>query len=167
MSASSKHGELRRSRRNGWMDDVPHDLYPRYIPSRWYLGTGGGCRWDGPGFSYTPCDWEADCVMGLGLRIRRSGPKPARLAPPPRDSGEPTALYRLHADDGALLYVGVSAEPLTRWKQHAGEKPWWPSVARFSLNWFRTRQEALAAETAAIRSEKPKHNVAHNGLVRK
>jgi len=76
----------------------------------------------------------------------------------------PTALYRAFADDGALLYIGVSADPEVRYTQHAGDKPWWPEVAAKTTEWFETRALALAAETAAIKTELPRYNRQHSPL---
>lgn len=78
-------------------------------------------------------------------------------APPER-----TALYRLYGADDRLLYVGVSNDPPNRMQQHAGDKPWWPEVARHGLEWLDTRDEALDAERLAIYTEKPKYNHTHN-----
>ncbi|MFF7561939.1 GIY-YIG nuclease family protein [Streptomyces pseudovenezuelae] len=74
--------------------------------------------------------------------------------------GESTALYRLFDSARQLLYVGITSNPEVRWAQHAAEKPWWPDVAWHTLEWRPSREEALAAETAAIVAEAPLHNVA-------
>lgn len=73
----------------------------------------------------------------------------------------PTAVYRLRRDDGTLLYVGVAADPAKRWIQHARGKPWFAEVANYSAEWFHNRALALAAEAAAIKAERPLHNVVH------
>ncbi|MFF1499726.1 GIY-YIG nuclease family protein [Streptomyces sp. NPDC058316] len=73
-----------------------------------------------------------------------------------------TALYRLRDDAGQLLYIGISEDPLRRWPEHAKGKSWWPKVVDLSLEWFASRDLALTAEVAAIRSERPLHNVVHN-----
>ncbi|HUY48045.1 MAG TPA: hypothetical protein VMV92_20350 [Streptosporangiaceae bacterium] len=70
-----------------------------------------------------------------------------------------TALYRLRGDAGELLYVGVSLAPEFRFYDHARLKDWWPEVSEKSIEWFDTRDEALAAERAAIAAEKPKYNI--------
>lgn len=74
-----------------------------------------------------------------------------------------TAMYRLRSSDGVLLYVGISTQPLQRWMQHAADKDWWPEVASMSLEWLGSNAEALAIEAHAIRTERPIHNVVHNG----
>lgn len=71
-----------------------------------------------------------------------------------------TALYRLYGAAGELLYVGISDDYERRWGQHS-RKPWWPLVARQTIDWFGTLAEALDAEKAAIKAEKPKYNVTH------
>jgi predicted GIY-YIG superfamily endonuclease len=69
------------------------------------------------------------------------------------------ALYRLYAADGTLLYVGAAYDPEKRWTEHAVEKSWWPEVATKSVEWFETRDAALAAESTAIATEEPFYNV--------
>lgn len=73
-----------------------------------------------------------------------------------------TSLYRLHADDGQLLYIGVAGNPGRRFEQHRASKTWWGDVARIDLEHHPTREDALAAERAAILAEHPTHNVVHN-----
>lgn len=73
---------------------------------------------------------------------------------------ETTTLYRLFAADGQLLYVGITWNAGYRLKEHAGDKPWWPSVASATFEHFATREEALAAERRAIRFERPVNNIA-------
>jgi hypothetical protein len=75
----------------------------------------------------------------------------------------PTALYRLFGDEDALLYIGVARIFGRRWHQHAQAQPWWPEVKRQTVDWYPSREEALRAETAAIRTEFPRYNVVHNG----
>lgn len=73
---------------------------------------------------------------------------------------ESTALYRFYDGAGQLLYVGITGDPSDRWARHADEKPWWPNVARHTVEWLPSRDAALAAETAAIVAEEPVYNVA-------
>jgi predicted GIY-YIG superfamily endonuclease len=70
-----------------------------------------------------------------------------------------TALYRFYDADDALLYVGITVDPEARWADHERLKPWWPDVARETVDWHETRTLALAAELAAIRAERPRYNV--------
>ena len=71
---------------------------------------------------------------------------------------DPTAVYRLYAADGSLLYVGISNQPEIRWQQHALEKRWWPEVAAKDTFWYDDRDTAAAEEMRAIVSEDPRHN---------
>lgn len=71
----------------------------------------------------------------------------------------PTTVYYLHTADHELLYVGVSGRTLSRFGQHAHDKPWWHQVGYASMEHFPTRAEALQREAQAIRELRPKHNV--------
>lgn len=128
------------------------ELYPRFMPARHYLGMAkNDCRrLEGPGYYYAPYDWESDNVLGLELYV--DWPT------------TPTALYRLRSGSNDLLYVGISGNPPKRWLQHAVDKPWWPQVdvSNSTTEWFGTRDEALAMEALAIKSERPLHNIVHN-----
>jgi hypothetical protein len=64
-----------------------------------------------------------------------------------------TALYR--------VYDGISKDFGSRWKTHARNQPWWPEVRHQTVTWYDSRKEAEAAETAAIKAEQPKYNIAH------
>ena len=77
---------------------------------------------------------------------------------------ERTGLYRLYSAEGNLLYVGITSDPARRFSQHAGEKKWWPQVVRRDVEWYETRDGALAAEEAAIRSKQPVWNELHSTL---
>ncbi|MFJ8852345.1 GIY-YIG nuclease family protein [Streptomyces sp. NPDC102437] len=72
-----------------------------------------------------------------------------------------TAVYRCFAETGTLLYVGVAEDFGKRWREHAGLKPWWPEVARQTVDWYDSRDEALRVEKEAIQAERPAHNVVH------
>ena len=73
--------------------------------------------------------------------------------------GDPTALYRLFSTDGTLLYIGITRNIPERFYQHEVYKRWWPHVARKTMSWYGSRTAALAAEAAAIASERPVYNV--------
>jgi predicted GIY-YIG superfamily endonuclease len=75
---------------------------------------------------------------------------------------QPHALYRFFAADGTLLYIGLTANPGTRWKSHAAEKPWWLNVVKVTVEHFPTRSAVIEAERNAIQGERPLHNVTHN-----
>lgn len=71
---------------------------------------------------------------------------------------ETQALYRFYDATGALLYIGLTADPGARWQSHAREKPWWHEVRGVSLETYPDRATVLAAETRAIAVENPRHN---------
>lgn len=70
------------------------------------------------------------------------------------------ALYRHYDAEGRLLYVGMSVNPMRRLHVHSGVSPWFPQIARVEMQWFDSSAEAEAAETAAIRTERPLFNIA-------
>lgn len=74
-------------------------------------------------------------------------------------SGELNGVYRLYGCDGSLLYVGVTNDPLRRWKQHAATKDWWPEVDLIVLVPFGSAATARHVERQAIRDERPTYNV--------
>lgn len=69
------------------------------------------------------------------------------------------ALYRFYNDGGQLLYTGITNNPERRFGEHAKEKHWWGDVRGISVDWYDDRGGVLAAESRAIRIEKPLHNV--------
>lgn len=71
----------------------------------------------------------------------------------------PTTLYRIFGEDGSLIYVGISAHPVQRIKEHSKAKPWWGEVANVTMEHFPTRRDARRAEDSAILSEMPIHNI--------
>lgn len=70
----------------------------------------------------------------------------------------PHAVYRLYDDAGDLLYIGLARDIDRRFYNHAFKTPWWDEVASHTAEWFPDRATADAAETAAIRAEKPPFN---------
>lgn len=74
---------------------------------------------------------------------------------------EPTYLYRVFGEAGVLLYIGITDDFGRRWKQHARMQPWWPERRSFAIDLYDSREEAKAAEEAAIKVERPKHNFVH------
>lgn len=74
----------------------------------------------------------------------------------------PTAVYRIYDSAGVLLYVGMG-DGRARIKSHLKSKPWRHDIdsTKTAVEWFDTRAEASAVETAAIRAERPRHNVIH------
>lgn len=77
---------------------------------------------------------------------------------------ETHTLYRFWNASDALLYVGITADPLARWKRHKDEKPWWHDVARVTIEHFGSREDVDTAETLAIQTESPQYNVAKRRL---
>jgi hypothetical protein len=78
---------------------------------------------------------------------------------------EPGAyLYRHYHPNGDLLYVGFSLNPLRRQQDHHILKTagWRGMICRILIEPFETREQALAAEAAAIRDEFPGVNLLHN-----
>lgn len=75
------------------------------------------------------------------------------------------ALYRFYDAAGVLLYVGITADPGVRFKQHRGDKAWWTEVVNIRIEKLPTKAAVLAAERTAIREERPLWNVTHNEAV--
>lgn len=73
----------------------------------------------------------------------------------------PHALYRFFAEDGELLYVGITSNPARRFAQHGSDKEWWEEVAEIRMERLPSREAVLAAERAAIIAERPRYNVVH------
>jgi predicted GIY-YIG superfamily endonuclease len=71
----------------------------------------------------------------------------------------PVSVYRLFDADDQLFYVGCSQDVGTRLSSHRSERDWFPEVVRTVVVAFSTREEALAAELVAIRTEDPMYNV--------
>jgi len=72
-------------------------------------------------------------------------------------------LYRHYHPNGDLLYVGISLWALKRQQKHAAKADWRNLIHRIVIEPFETREEALAAEEAAIRLEFPRFNKVYNG----
>lgn len=70
-----------------------------------------------------------------------------------------TALYRFFDADGVLQYVGITDDTYRRWRHHETREPWWAIIATIRIQWFGTREDAETAETQAIITEAPLHNV--------
>lgn len=74
-----------------------------------------------------------------------------------------TALYRHYDASGALLYVGISLDTIRRTQQHKLGAHWFERIARIEIEWLASRADAEHAERAAIKAERPAHNIVHNG----
>ncbi|MFE7899204.1 GIY-YIG nuclease family protein [Streptomyces sp. NPDC057424] len=128
------------------------ELYPKFLSVFHHLGDAGSCPNGGPGITYG--DWDFECDGGTTLVRSVEWGEP--------QTPVPTALYRLRDDADVLLYVGITDNLERRYKDHAKDKPWWTEVAARSVEWFPTRNHAVAAEAIAIRAEQPRYNVHHN-----
>lgn len=73
-----------------------------------------------------------------------------------------TNLYRHYDSQGVLLYIGVSLKQLQRLQQHSNSSFWFNQIETIKVEYFETRELALAAERAAIIAEKPLHNKQHS-----
>lgn len=71
----------------------------------------------------------------------------------------PTTVYTFRAENGAVLYVGVSLDALARFGAHAG-RSWWREVSDIALEHYPDRCSALNRETQLIAALKPIHNIA-------
>ncbi len=71
-----------------------------------------------------------------------------------------TVLYRLFDRRGGLMYVGITCGPGRRFTQHHRSQVWWEWVVGCTFEHYDTREEAMAAELAAIANEEPAFNVA-------
>jgi len=79
----------------------------------------------------------------------------------PQYAEGPAAVYRLYDTDDVLLYVGMSNDPPRRWSGHVNEgKTWWADVARKTVEWYESQDDALTVEAEAIWAEHPLHNTA-------
>jgi len=72
-----------------------------------------------------------------------------------------TDLYRYYDADDRLLYIGVSKCAVARAMKHQYDAAWWASFAYMTREVYPTRAAALRAEKAAIKAERPIHNIVH------
>ena len=81
---------------------------------------------------------------------------------PPADG--PTGLYRTFGDADVLLYIGIGIDVSIkrRLRYHAKYAAWADEIRRVDVKWYDSWPEAKAAETEAIRTEKPRYNLAEN-----
>jgi predicted GIY-YIG superfamily endonuclease len=83
-----------------------------------------------------------------------------------RDSPE-TAVYRIYDDSGQLLYVGITHDVVTRFRERKVDKGWWARAHRYAVHWYPTREIAAAREREAIAAEGPEFNSVHATLPRR
>jgi len=76
-----------------------------------------------------------------------------------------TQLYRHFDKNNNLLYVGISLSTFNRLSQHKDHSGWFYGITNVTIEHFPTREEALAAERKAIKSENPKFNIASRKTV--
>lgn len=78
-------------------------------------------------------------------------------------------LYRAYNDAGELLYVGKSNNAVRRWREHMEAQPWAHEVTtwRRDPRVWESEAACLAAERQAIRFERPRYNIVHNGANRR
>jgi hypothetical protein len=74
---------------------------------------------------------------------------------------ERTAVYRVFGEERLLLYIGMTNSVPIRWNGHEAVQPWWEELRSLTVEWYETREEADAAEKAAILAEQPKYNVTY------
>lgn len=75
-----------------------------------------------------------------------------------------TTVYRAFSIHGELLYVGISAQTVTRFDQHKETSAWFNECAYMTLEHYTTRTEAHAAEVRIIEEENPRFNIAHKAV---
>lgn len=73
-----------------------------------------------------------------------------------------TILYRYFNSNGVLIYVGVTGNMDNRHKQHKYSSHWFSKASSRSVKKYTSREEALAAEKEAIKSEEPLFNIEGN-----
>lgn len=95
---------------------------------------------------------------------RPSSPRPVEPEPP-----RPGVVYRLWSASGELLYIGMSQRGPWLHDRLLAHRAgvWGDEINHETVEDFPTRDQALAAEALAIRAERPKHNIAHNGEARR
>src|ERR1044071_9750406 len=76
-------------------------------------------------------------------------------------------LYRYYDRTGVLLYVGITVDIRARETKHARHSSWWAKVDHEAtvLERYVGERAVRAAETAAIKAEKPLENDQHNEFV--
>lgn len=124
--------------------------------SIWYTGTAASTANEAAGEPRKRLTRPDHFQLRTSDRMTDSALPTHGVTTPPKSQ----TLYRFWDSKDVLLYVGISVRPWERWKQHRGEKPWWEEVARVTLENFPTRDDVLAAELRAIRTEEPRYNIA-------
>lgn len=102
---------------------------------------------------------QLEAELGRG-GARDAGDQPVPPLNAPR-TGARCALYRHYDADGALLYVGITKWPSQRDVGHTYDSVWVEFADRVVAQWLSGREEATAAERAAIAAERPVFNKKH------
>lgn len=78
-----------------------------------------------------------------------------------------TWVYKHFDEEGTVLYVGVSNDPMMRTRSHEKEADWFDDVRSIDVKSYPTREDALEAEANEILSSRPLYNksVIVNGRV--
>ena len=128
----------------------------------------------GQGFSYAeehpaPRKFRAAMVTDAETRMIANGKVPSRMLEVERERGGETGLYQWSdADTGKLLYVGISNDVGRRFMEHYQDERGFTQVnANVKVDWFPTRQGALAEEKALIQKHQPPGNTQHNPSARR
>jgi predicted GIY-YIG superfamily endonuclease len=96
------------------------------------------------------CTWAMGLIALTAVVERRTGSRTGH------------SLYRFYNAAGKLLYIGITNSPKARFADHRKKKSWWPEVAVREICHYPTRTAVLVAEQAAIKAERPVHNVIYN-----
>ena len=73
---------------------------------------------------------------------------------------ERTSVYTYRAQNGRVLYVGMSVSPMVRERSHRASKDM-AKVATISLDWFASRESAARHEKEMIETYQPLWNRRH------
>lgn len=85
-------------------------------------------------------------------------PETTRGQMPHQRSSEEVAVYQLISATGALLYVGISKDPMNRWLAYR-ETSWWPEVDQYAVDWYPSREKARAVEKEFLAADLAECNV--------
>jgi len=75
------------------------------------------------------------------------------------------AVYRMFDGGDRLLYIGRTGDAGRRFGDHTSKR-WFPLVETIKLEWFPTEAAAVLAERRAIRTERPRYNIAETSKSR-
>ncbi|MFJ8852310.1 GIY-YIG nuclease family protein [Streptomyces sp. NPDC102437] len=67
-------------------------------------------------------------------------------------------VYRFYAEDREALYIGVTCGTALRWADHRRSSPWWSEARYVAVSFYGTYEQAMVAEAAAIKAERPCFN---------